>query len=362
MRGNQSRQERMFSYVDVERRIPAGHPIRRIRKVVDRALAGMDDVFDAMYAETGRPSIPPEQLLRALVVQMIHTVRSERQLMERINYDMLFRWFVGLSLDDPAWHPTTFTKNRDRLLAHGVDERFLSEVNKQAHSRRLLSRDHFSLDGTLLEACASIKSFRPREPAASPPEDDEGTGGGGGDFRGARLANATHRSTTDPDARLCRKGQGQSAKLCHMGHALIENRSGMVVGASVTEASGTAEREAGLKLLGKLPKRARRRTVGCDKGYDEKAFVEGCRDLNVTPHAAAKRSGGAVDGRTTRHEGYSESMVRRKRVEEPFGWAKATGLMRRQRHRGRPKVQWQFRLAASVYNVTLMVGMAGAAL
>ena len=352
----------MFSYVDVESRMPAGHPIRKIRKVVDRALAGMDDVFDAMYAETGRPSIPPEQLLRALVVRMIHTIRSERQLMERINYDMLFRWFVGLSLDDPAWHPTTFTKNRDRLLAHGVDGRFLAEVNKQAHSRRLLSRDHFSLDGTLLEACASIKSFRPKEPAAGPPDEGEGTGGDGGDFRGACLSNATHQSTTDPDARLCRKGRGRSARLCHMGHALVENRSGMVVGASVTEATGTAEREAGLELLGELPRRSRRRTVGCDKGFDEKAFVEGCRDLNVTPHAAAKRSGGAVDGRTTRHGGYGESMVRRKRVEEPFGWAKATGLMRRQRHRGRPKVQWQFRLAAAVYNVTLMIGMAGAAL
>ena len=362
MRGNQSNQDHMFSYVDVESRIPAGHPIRKIRKVVDQALAGMDDVFDAMHAETGRPSIPPEQLLRALVAQMIHTIRSERQLMERINYDLLFRWFVGLSLDDPAWHPTTFTKNRDRLLAHGVDDRFLAEVNGQAHSRKLLSRDHFSLDGTLLEACASIKSFRPKGRAASPPEDDEGAGGGDGDFRGRRLSNATHQSTTDPDARLYRKGKGQSARLCHMGHALIENRSGLVVGASVTEASGTAEREAGLELLRELPGRARRRTVGCDKGFDEKSFVRGCRNLNITPHAAAKRSGGAVDGRTTRHAGYRASMIKRKRVEEPFGWAKTTGLMRKQRHRGRPKVQWQFRLAAAVYNVTLMVGMAGVAL
>ena len=268
MRGDQSRQEHRFSYVDVERRIPAGCPIRRIGKVVDQALSGMDAIFDAMRAEAVRPSIPPEQLLRALVVRMIRTVRSGRRLMERVSHHMPFRWFAGLSPDDPTCHPTTFTKNRDRLLAHGVDERFLSEVSKQGHSRRLLSRDRFPLDGALLEACPSIKSFRPQEPAAGPPE-DEGTGGDG-DFRGKRPTNATHRSTTDPEARLCRKGKGRSAKLCRMGHALIENRSGMVVGASVTEATGTAGREAGLGLLGEPPKRARRRT-GAPPGMSDAA-------------------------------------------------------------------------------------------
>ena len=295
----------MFSYVDIEGLIPDGDPIRKVRKVVDEALLGMGDVFEAMYAETGRPSIPPEQLLRALVVQIIHTVRSERQLMKRIKFDLLFRWFVGLSMDGPVWHHSTFAKNRDRLLAHGIDERFLAKVNEQAESRKLLSKDHFSLDGTLLEACASIKSFRPR----NRPEGPSGDGGGGSgkerDFHGEKLGNKTHRSTTDPDARLFRKGSGQPARLCHMGHALIESRSGLVVAASVSEASGTAEREEGLKLLQGLPRRGRRRTVGCDKGYDGKEFVRGCREMRITPHAAAKRSGGAVDGRTTRSAGYT---------------------------------------------------------
>lgn len=359
MRGIQSRQVRAFSYVDTESMIPDGDPIRKVKAVVDEALSGMEDVFKAMYAESGRPSIPPEQLIRALVVQIVHTIRSERQLMKRIKFDLMFRWFVGLSMDDPVWHHSTFTKNRDRLLAHGIDEAFLAEVNKQAAARKLLSKDHFSLDGTLLEACASIKSFKPKDAAGDASGGDGEGGGGERDFRGEKFSNKTHRSTTDPDARLCRKGDGQAARLCHMGHALIENRSGLVVAASVSEANGTAEGAEGLKLLDSLPRRGRRRTVGCDKGYDGKAFVKGCRERRFTPHAAARKSGGAVDGRTTRHGGYRASMVKRKRVEEPFGWAKTTGLLRKLRHRGRPKAQWQFRFTAAVYNVTLMIGLAG---
>lgn len=353
----------MFSYVDTESRIPKGHPIRKVKAVVDEAMGRMNNVFEVMYADAGRPSKPPEHLLKALVLQMLYGIRSERQLMERVNFDLLFRWFIGLAPDDEPWHPTTFTHNRDRLLAHDIDARFLSEVTKQAAARKLLSKDHFSLDGTLLEACASIKSFKPKD-APKPP--DGGDAGGAGnemrDFRGEKFSNKTHESTTDPDARLYRKGDGQPAKLCHMGHALIENRNGMVVAAAVSEANGTAERETGLRLLRSLPKRGRRRTVGCDRNYDERKFVKGSREMRITPHAAAKRKGGAVDGRTTRHEGYGVSMKRRKRVEEPFGWMKTAGAMRKQRHRGRPKVQWQFRFAAAVYNITLMIGLAGAAL
>ena len=241
--------------------------------------------------------------------------------MERINYDMLFRGFVGLSLDDPAWYPTTFTKNRDRLLAHDVDGRFLAKVNEQAQARKLLSRDHFSLDGTLLDACAPIKSFRPKKPAAGRPEDDEGTGGSDEDFRGMRLSNATHQSTTDPDARLYRKGKSQSAKLCHMGHALVENRSGMVVGASVTAATGTAEREADWSYHGSCPNGRGGARWAATRVLTRRLSLRGCRDLNVTPHAAAKRSGGAVDGRTTRHgavgRAWSSARASRSRLAGP---------------------------------------------
>lgn len=362
MRGRQSGQSEAFVYAPLESFVPRGHPIRKIKKLVDAALASMDSVFEAMYAASGRPSIPPEQLLRALILQMIYSVRSERLLMEELGYNMLFRWFVGLAMGDSAWHPTTFTHNRDRLLAHDVDERFLAAVNAQAQAKRLLSKEHFSLDGTLLEACASIKSFRPKDAPKPPDGGDDGGGEGGGrraerDFHGEKWSNATHGSTTDPDARLCRKSNGEGAKLSHMGHVLVENRNGLVVGAAVTEANGMAEREAGLALLDGLPQRKRRRTVGADRGYNVKSFVKGCRERRFTPQVALKQSGNAIDGRTTRHGGYKAGMTRRKRVEEPFGWGKAFGLLRKLRHRGQAKVQWQFRLTMAAYNVVALVGL-----
>ena len=346
MRGAMEQQGELFSYVDLESRISARHPIRAIRRIVDEALEELEPAFGRMYADRGRPSVPPERLLRALLLQILYTVRSERLLMERIEYDLLFRWFVGLGIDEPVWNHSTFSKNRDRLMRLGVDGLLLEAVKKRGYAKRLLSRDHFSVDGTLVEACASMKSFRPKD----------GSGGDGAEFHGDRRRNATHASTTDGDARLYRKGPGKEARLGFLGHVLTENRNGLVVDAVVTHAGGRAEWTAAVEMLSRQPARPRR-TVGADKGYDADAFVTPCRGLGITPHVAAKRSGSRVDGRTTRHAGYAVSQRKRKLVEEPFGWMKTCGLLGKLRHRGLEKVGWVFRFTAAAYNITRLRGL-----
>jgi transposase len=339
----------MFSYIDLESRIPKSHPIRQIRRIVDDALVELEPAFQTMYSERGRPSIPPEQLIRALLLQILFTIRSERQLMERIDYDLLFRWFVGLRMDDPVWNHSVFSKNRDRLMSFGIDDLLFEAIKRQGYAKKLLSRDHFSIDGTLLEACASLKSYRPK---------DRGDDGDDGEnFHGQKRSNDTHQSTTDPDSRMFRKGLGKEAKLNYMGHVLTENRNGLIVETTVTEAATRQEWEAGLELLGRQPRR-RGRTVGGDKGYDVGQFVDGCRALGITPHVAAKARYSRLDGRTTQHRGYEISQRKRKRVEEPFGWMKTYGLMRKLRHRGRENVEWLFRFTATAYNIVRLQGLA----
>ena len=341
----------MFSYVPLEARIPADHPLRSIRVMTDQALAGLSRKLDRLYADTGRRSVAPEYLLRALVVQILYSVRSERLLMEQIEYNLLFRWFVGLPQDEPVWDVTVFTKNRDRLLAGEVAEAFFRQVTEQARAAGLLSDEHFTVDGTLLEACAGQKSFRPKD------EDGAGGPGGGGerDFHGERRKNETHASTTDPEARLYKKGQGKEAKLCYLGHVTADNRHGLLVGTRTTLATGTAEREAAKQMLKRARKR-RRATVGADKGYDTQSFVEAMREQAVTPHVAKNESGrrSAIDARTTRHAGYEISQCKRKLVEQPFGWMKTVGLLRKLRHRGQRKVGWVFTFTAAVYNLVRM--------
>lgn len=342
MRGEADPQPEMFSYVDLETRIPRKHPIRRVRRIVDEALQELEPAFESMYASSGRPSIPPEQLLRALLLQILYTIRSERLLMERIDYDLLFRWFVGLGMDDSVWNHSVFSKNRDRLMRFDVDEQLFEAIKKQGYAKKLLSRDHFSVDGTLLEACASLKSFRPKDGG----DDDDN----GENFHGQRRSNETHESTTDPDSRLYRKGPGKESKMSYMGHVLTENRNGFIVDATVTEASTRQEWEAAIDMLAAQPRRPGQ-TVGADKGYDVERFVELSRGLGFTPHVAAKDSGSQLDGRTTRHGGYAISQRKRKRVEQPFGWMKTYGLLRKLRHRGRDNVAWLFRLTATAYNL-----------
>jgi transposase len=348
VRGEATPQPSLFSYVDLESRIPEHHPIRRVRKVVDVALADMEAELDSMYASVGRPSIPPEQLIRALLLQILFTIRSERQLMERLNYDLMFRWFVGLTIDDKVWNHSVFSKNRDRLMEHNVDELFFDAIKKQAYSKNLMSREHFSVDGSLLEACASMKSFVPRD---SDDDDDSNE-----NFHGTKRSNGTHQSTTDPDSKLFRKGKGKESKLCHMGHILTENRNGLIVEAELTEAGTSQEWDAGTTMLANQGTRPGM-TVGADKGYDTNEFVEGCRGLKITPHVAAKIKGSCVDGRTTSTEGYGISQVKRKRIEECFGWMKDIGLMRKLRHCGKEKVSWIFRFTAAAYNITRLKGL-----
>jgi len=339
----------MFSYVALEDRVPSRHPLRLIRLVVDEVLASMDGDFAALYAATGRPSVPPERVLKALLLQAFYTVRSERQLMEQLDYNLLFRWFVGLGIDDAVWHPTVFSKNRDRLLEGDIAQRFLAAVTGHAKVRGLLSDEHFSVDGTLIEAWASVKSFRPKD-------GDDGPSGPGRnaerDFHGERRSNETHASTTDPDARLYRKGPGKEAKLAHMGHLLMENRSGLVVAAKLTPATGRAEREAAIAMVEAVPGR-HRITLGADKGYDAGDFVADLRALNVTPHVAQNTNGrrSRIDGRTTRHPGYGASQKARKRIEEAFGWVKAVAGQRKTKFRGGDRVGWAFTLAIAAYNL-----------
>jgi transposase len=350
MRGHDAQQAAMFSYLSPEERVPVTHPLRPLRQYVDTALTGMSPRLAALYAHTGRPSIAPEKLLRALLLQVLYSVRSERLLMEALQYNLLFRWFVGLDLDAPVWDVTVFTKNRDRLLAGEVATAFFEQVLAQAKAQRLLSDEHFTVDGTLIEAWAGQKSFKKK--TASPPAPPDDPGNPTVDFRGERRTNATHASTTDPDARLYKKATGQEAKLCFLGHVLMENHHGLVVNTRVTAATGTAEREAALALVDARPRR-RRITVGGDKNYDTAEFVEALRTRQVTPHVAqyTTRRTSAIDGRTTRHPGYPVSQQKRKRVEEIFGWLKTVGLLRKVKLRGVPRVGWLFTFAAAVYNL-----------
>ena len=349
MRGKDHRSEGFFSYVRLETRIPADHPLRPIREIVDEALRKLSPAFSRLYAREGRPSIPPERLLRALLLQAFFTVRSERQLMEQLDYNLLFRWFVGLSTDDSVWDATVFCKNRDRLLGGDIARRFMSIVLNLPQVRQLLSSEHFSVDGTLIEAWASIKSFVPKDDNRPPP-----SGGGRNaerDFHGEKRSNATHSSTTDPDARLFRKGTGKEAKLCHMGHLMMENRNALIVDARLTEANGTAERATALDMIDDNARPGG--TVGGDKNYDTADFVAGNRERGCTPHVSQNNTNrrSAIDARTTRHPGYRISTIKRKQIEEAFGWMKTVGGLRKTRHCGRALVEWFFVLTATAYNL-----------
>ena len=359
MRGESREQGAMFSYVSLEARVPKDHPLRSMRAMVDQALESLSKDFSRIYSVTGRPSIAPERLLRALLIQILYSVRSERQLIEQLEYNLLFRWFVGLGMDDPVWDPTTFGKNRDRLIEGEIARAFFDAVLDQARKRQLLSSEHFTVDGTLIEAWASHKSFQPKKG----PKDPRGSGSSGSrnetvSFHGERRLNETHASTTDPEARLFRK-KGKESKLSYMGHALTENRHGLVVDARLTQATGYAEREAALSMLESIPG-GRRITLGADKGYDTEDFIEACRNLAVTPHVAQNTTNrrSRIDARTTRHKGYAVSQRRRNQIEEVFGWMKTIGLMRKVRHRGREKIGWVFMFTAAAYNLVRLRSLA----
>jgi transposase len=351
MRGADDQSGSMFSYVSLEERVPQDHPLRAIRRITDRALEQLSPRFGALYIHFGRPSVAPEKLLRALLLQALYTIRSERQLMEQLDYNLLFRWFVGLGMDDTVWSPTTFSKNRDRLLAGDIAAAFFEAVVEQANLARLLSDEHFTVDGTLLEAWASHKSFRPRD--EEPPSD--GSGNPTVNFHGQRRSNTTHQSTTDPDARLYKKARGREARLGYLGHVLMEHRSGLIVRATVTPADGHGERDAALVMIEGIPGR-RRITVAADKGYDTRDFVANLRAMDVTPHVAQHAVGrrSAIDARTTRHAGYVVSQEKRKLVEQGFGWMKTIGGLRKLRHRGGYLVTWIFTFTAAVYNIVRM--------
>jgi len=341
----------MFSYLSPEQRVSKDHPLRAVRAMTDGILESMSPLFDAMYSELGRRSIAPEKLLRAQLLQMLYSVRSERLLMEEIDYSILYRWFVGLNLDDKVWDATTFTKNRDRLLEASVAKEFLAQVVERARAAGLVSDEHFTVDGTLLEAWASLKSFQPRDKQDNNKPDDPGNPTV--DFHGEKRSNETHESTTDPDALLARKGKGKEAKLSYNGNLLVENRNGLIVNAELLQATGLAERAAALSMLEQVEGDGRV-TVGGDKGFDTAEFVAECRHMNVTPHVArntARPGGSAIDARTTRHAGYAVSQKKRKRIEECFGWMKDIALLRKLKHRGLSKVAWIFQFAAAAYNL-----------
>lgn len=351
MRGDDPRHDSMFSYVTPEARVRADHPLRPIRRMTDAALRRLSPRFDRLYSSTGRPSIPPEKLLRALLLQLLYSIRSERLLMEDLDYNILYRWFVGLSLDDAVWDATTFTKNRDRLLDGDIATAFFAEVLAAIKADGLLSDEHFTVDGTLLEAWASHKSFKPKDGARRPPDDPKNPTV---DFHGETRRNDTHQSTTDPDARLYKKAGGHEAKLAYLGHLLTDNRHGLIVDTAVTSASGTAERDAAIAMVGDLPLTSRRITVAADKLFDTRACVAALRTMRVTPHIAQyhrPRGGSAIDRRTTRHPGYALSQRKRKLVEQAFGWLKTVALFRKLRHRGGRLVDWMFTLGAAAYNL-----------
>src|SRR6266540_3342310 len=358
MRGADQQQNHIFSYLSPEARVRKDHPLRAIRTMVDEVLTQLSRRFDAMYARVGRPSIPPEKLLRAQLLQMLYSIRSERLLMEELDYNLLFRWFVGLNADDEVWDATVFTKNRDRLLEADVAQEFLARVVAQARAKGLTSDEHFTVDGTLLEAWASLKSFQAKEGKPTPPPDDPGNPTV--NFRGQKRCNETHESKTDPESLLARKSEGKESKLSYSGNLLVENRNGLIVDAEVFQANGTAERDAALIMMERLPG-GQPLTVGGDKGFDTFGFVEECRHLRVTPHVAqnlGRRGGSAIDGRTTRHSGYALSQRKRKRIEECFGWLKTIALMRKLRHRGVRRVDWIFTLACAAYNLVRMRNLA----
>jgi transposase len=360
MRGADEQQSQIFSYLSPEMRVRKDHPLRAIRAMVDEVLAQLSGSFDAMYADVGRPSIAPEKLLRAQLLQMLYSVRSERLLMEEMDYNLLFRWFVGLNADDEVWDATTFTKNRDRLLQADVARQFLAQVVAQAGARGLTSDEHFTVDGTLLEAWASVKSFQPKGGKKTPPPDDGGNPTV--NFHGEKRSNETHESKTDPESQLARKGAGKEAKLSYSGHLLVENLNGLIVDAEGFQANGTAERDAALLMLERV-RGTKTVTVGGDKGFDTRGFVEECRNLRVTPHVAqnhARPGGSAIDGRTTRHAGYKISQRKRKRIEECFGWLKTVALLRKVRHRGVGKVDWIFTFACAAYNLVRMRNLTAA--
>jgi transposase len=354
MRGTDQQQSHVFSYISPEQRVRKDHPLRPIRTMVDEILKQLSPQFDKMYAKVGRPSIPPEQLLRAQLLQMLFSVRSERLLMEEMDYNILFRWFVGLNLDDAVWDATVFTKNRDRLLEAEVAKEFLVRVVGQARAQGWTSDEHFTVDGTLLEAWASVKSFQPKDKKGSAPPDDPGNPTV--DFHGEKRLNQTHESKSDPDALLARKGRGKEAKLSYSGNLLVENRNGLIVSSLVWEATGTAERDAAMAMLQDVPGTGHV-TVGGDKGFDTAEFVRECRNMRVTPHVAqnlGRRGGSSIDDRTTRHVSYGISQKKRKRIEECFGWLKTIALLRKVRHRGTLKVDWIFTFACAAYNLVRM--------
>lgn len=356
-------QEALFTVARLEDFVPADHPLRQIRQLVNEALVRLNGLFNVVYADTGRASIAPEKLLRAMLVQVFFSVRSERQLMEQVRYNLLYRWFIGLAIDDEVWSHSTFSKNRDRLLEHAVVESFFTEVMTLADQRGLLSREHFSVDGTLIQAWASHKSFVPKDGSS-----DDANGGGPGrnaqaDWKGKPRSNDTHASTTDPDARLFRKSHNTAAVMCYQGHLLMENRSGLVVAALVTHADGMGERAAALAMLDAVPGK-HVKTVGADKAYDTSDFIAACRQRRVTPHVAAndaRRGGSAIDGRTTRHSGYAISQLIRKRIEEHFGWGKTVGRIRQTLYRGLKRVDQHFKLTMTASNIVRMARMFGTA-
>ncbi|MEJ2604860.1 MAG: IS5 family transposase [Gammaproteobacteria bacterium] len=378
MRGSDENSGSLFSYIDLEERVPARHPLRTTRRIVNDALESLDADFERLYAGEGRPSIPPERLIRASLVQILFSIRSERQLMEQMEYNLLFRWFVGLGIDDPVWVPTVFTKNRDRLLSTEMSRKIMAAILAHEQVKPLLSDEHFSVDGTLIKAWASMKSFQLKADEA-PPDDGDGSGSPSEtatqpeqdkpesspmprtarqdrnaetDFRGQKRSNATHASTTDPDARLYKKSPGAGAMLCFMGHTLMENRNGLILQADLTQADGHAERRAAIDMIERhSPGSTRRLTLGADKGFDCADFVADLRRMCVTPHVAQKARHSAIDRRTTRHAGYAASLKRRKKIEEPFGWAKTVGGMAQTTLRGIKRVCARFTLTMVASNL-----------
>ena len=347
MRGYPEAQRSLLLIGSLGERVPAGHPIRAVKALADEALASLGKVFDGMYATLGRPSIPPERLLKAQLLIALFSIRSDRQLCEQLEYNLMFRWFLEMEFDEPAFDPSSFSQNRERLIKHRVGEEFLAAVVKAARSRHLLSTEHFSVDGTLIEAWASMKSFRPKD---GPPADSNGWS----DFRGERRSNDTHASTTDPEARLARKGKGREAKLAYCGNVLMEHRNGLVLDVDLTIADGYAEREGALRMLGRRERPRRRITLGGDKGYDTRDFVLACRELAVTPHVARNENRthrSAIDGRTTRHPGYAISLVVRRRIEQVFGWLKTSAGLRKTRFKGRERIELSAQFAAATYNL-----------
>jgi transposase len=360
MRGTDGMQESLFTLSKLEDFVPADHPLRAIRVLVNEALTRLNELFNEIYADTGRASIAPEKLMRALLLQVFYSVRSERQLCEQLHYNLLFRWFVGLAIDDAVWDHSVFSKNRDRLLEHAVIEAFFTEIMQLAEAKGLLSKEHFSVDGTLIQAWASHKSFRPKD--GSNDQTPSGPGRNAqADWKGKPRTNDTHESSTDPDARLFRKSHNTASILCYQGHVLMENRSGLVVGAVVTHADGTGERAAALAMLDTVPG-AQPKSLGADKAYDTQDFVAACRERNVTPHVTGndtRRGGSAIDGRTTRHAAYALSQTIRKRIEEHFGWAKTVGRIRQTVYRGMRRVDQHFKLTMTASNIVRIARMPG---